>query len=606
MKKLTLIALMALVMLGFTQCKKETPAESNLVDITFTATRGDAKTSISPLGAVEFVAGDKIHVYGATTGYRGYLEFVSGAKGEAATFSGSITQWNDNETLRFVYMGSYNDNRMGSDGSLMVNFDDQTYEGVQSPENDLANIAQKFHISRYVQASVPASTTEFSGVMENVMALAAFNTSAFNDGSNVKIIGTHPDGAAANLFKTRLQITAKGAYNYYVAGMSSNSGSYQSGSITTGPGQEKRFVALLPRGFDNDNTLDLMFTSNDMVSTSDLNVTIHRNTFLYEGDFDGITIAAMPVSTENYVNLAFASNATFSVSPTKTVKFSKGNLVYDQGRFKMHKEQYARCFTDKYWSSQTHPNLKDLMRVYTSFDYFRWATSGWNNGNTNYAPYCIAHSSQAANYGPKVNGNYISLYESDGNKADWGTYQFGMNASNISWRTLTSDEWGWLIGPPSGNASPGNNCRESSTVNHVQNARYAKAIVNGTNGMFIFPDRYEHPRNVTPIVGINDEGNHWNNDDPAENNVYDLTAWDAMERAGMIFLPAGGDCIYYYGNTGNGDYGKYWSSTFNNGTRGYCSLFCSNKATGYHYVYPQDNNGQFQYGLSVRLVCDAN
>ena len=609
MKKLTLIALMALVMLGFTQCKKETSAEANMVDITFTATRGDAKTSISPLGEVQFVPGDKIHVYGASSGYHGYLTYTSGAKGSAATFSGSITQWNNNENLRFIFMGAYNDSRMDSEGAVTVCFDDQTYEGTQSPANDLANIANKFHISRCMIENVAQTTTEFSGELENIMALAVFNTSAFNDGTNVKFYDTHTDvdgNSHANAFKTRLAISSIGGLSYYNAGISTNTGNYQSGYILTGPGQTKRYVALLPRNLDGENVSEFKFTSNNMVSTSNVPVTFSRNKFIHDGNFEGITVTAAPV-TSNYVDLALASNYTFEVSSTKTVRFAKGNLVYDEGRFKMHSQQYGRVFNQVYLSS---PGLKDYIRVYGTFDYFRWGTSGWNNGNTNYAPYACAHNS-SVQYGPMDgNGNYLSFTETDGNKADWGTYQFGMNASNVAWRTLTSDEWVWLLGPES-NPMPGTNCRESATVNHVQNARYAKAMVDNIPGMFIFPDNYTHPRTVHDIVGINDPGSHWNNADPNENNVFTLAEWTEMERAGMIFLPVCNYCSHSYSNNTAMQStafttGAYWSSTYYevSGSNNYAFALTFNSGNN-HNVKPR-NNYVCYTGMNVRLVVDAN
>ena len=162
----------------------------------------------------------------------------------------------------------------------------------------------------------------------------------------------------------------------------------------------------------------------------------------------------------------------FSVSDTKKVYFSKGNLQYTKstGIWSFMDHQYSTVET----TSQA------IGTDYTSQDVvslFGWGTSGWNNGNTYYQPYNTANTTSS--YGPK-NGT-TRTYDLTGTyaNADWGHNAIS-NGGNTAdtWRTLTKDEWTYLF-----------NTRSASTVNGTADARYAKAYLFGTtHGVIIFPD----------------------------------------------------------------------------------------------------------------------
>jgi hypothetical protein len=159
------------------------------------------------------------------------------------------------------------------------------------------------------------------------------------------------------------------------------------------------------------------------------------------------------------------------------------------------------------------------------------------------------------------------------------------------WRTLTKDEWVWVLGPNS-NPNPGTNCRTSSTVNGTANARFAKAKVNNLLGVILFPDSYTHPSGVAQPVGINETGNTgWNG------NNYSTTDFGLMQDNGAVFLPAAG--------------GRGGTSVNGVGGNGYyCSASCdlSNGACSVVF-YDSGLNSQINiyryYGQSVRLVCPA-
>lgn len=175
-------------------------------------------------------------------------------------------------------------------------------------------------------------------------------------------------------------------------------------------------------------------------------------------------------------------NGKFSVSDTKQMYFSKGNLRYVSGAWSFFDNQYD---------------------YYATYSADAWDKFGWSNSTNNFG------------MSTSTNNND---YKND--LVDWGT----VPGIGSGWRILTLAEWQYLF-----------STRSASTVNSVANARYAKGKVNNVYGIILFPDTYTHPDGVTNPVGINDTGNTgWNG------NNYNATDWGKMEAAGCVFLPATG------------------------------------------------------------------
>ena len=172
----------------------------------------------------------------------------------------------------------------------------------------------------------------------------------------------------------------------------------------------------------------------------------------------------------------------FSVSSTKKVKFSKGNLRYASGTWSFFDNQYD---------------------YYTSYSADAWDKFGWSSSANNYG---MSTSQTSSDY----SGDFV----------DWGA-TMGMGTG---WFTLTSDEWAYLF-----------NTRSASTVGSTANGRYAKGKVNDVQGIILFPDTYTHPDGVTAPVGVNaTDDTGWNG------NNYSSADWTKMESAGCVFLPAAG------------------------------------------------------------------
>ena len=195
-----------------------------------------------------------------------------------------------------------------------------------------------------------------------------------------------------------------------------------------------------------------------------------------------------------------AISGKFSVSDGKQVYFSKGNLRYASSKWSFFDNQYD---------------------YYTSHSADAWDKFGWSTSATTYG---MSTSSS--------NGDY------SGDFVDWGA------TMGAGWRTLTSDEWAYLL-----------KTRSASTVNGTENGRYAKAKVNNVQGIILFPDTYTHPDGVAAPTGVNATDEYgW------EGNSYTAADWTKMESAGCVFLPAAG-CRYGSEMIGLGSYGYYGSAT---------------------------------------------
>ena len=251
----------------------------------------------------------------------------------------------------------------------------------------------------------------------------------------------------------------------------------------------------------------------------------------------------------------------FSVSADKKVYFSQGNLQYQAstGTWRFAEHQYDIIGSDNSNISSSYSGWIDL---------FGWGTSGWNSGANAYQPYST--STSYSDYYP--GGDYTNNLTGSYANADWGVYNKISNGGNQAglWRTLTDDEWQYLI---SGRA-------QASRL-------MGQGRVNNVNGLILLPDGWETPSSVKFTY---DPGNY-------STNVYSLDEWTVMESYGAVFLPAAGSRygtdVYYVGS-----YGDYWSSSaYDNYDASVLYFGSGNVGTGSY--------GDRGIGQSVRLVQDA-
>lgn len=279
-------------------------------------------------------------------------------------------------------------------------------------------------------------------------------------------------------------------------------------------------------------------------------------------------------NTEPPATMEEIDHSLFTINGSSgKVRFSKGNLLYSNGTWSFHTNQYDRCFTAN----------GDVSASYTSsgtFDLFGWGTSGHNFGSGYGSAYLPWDTSTTKTYGPTEKNDLTGDYAN----GDWGIKNdISLDAAG-TWRTPTRYEWYYLF-----------KTRLASTINGINNARYTEAKINtdGTEikGVIIFPDNYNLG---TP------EGVTWGtiNGASAWGTTCTTAGWISLEAAGCVFLPASG---YRSGTTVtvSSNRGGYWSSSAFNNDNAYRLFFYSD------YCLPNVEVVRDR-GCSVRLVRNVN
>ena len=268
-----------------------------------------------------------------------------------------------------------------------------------------------------------------------------------------------------------------------------------------------------------------------------------------------------------------AGKFTINASGDK-VQFSQGNLQYQASTntWRFAENQY------EYIGDAVGNNTATVRDTQADWiDLFGWGTAGHNIGTgygTAYQPWEVDQS--GTNYGPTGTSNGLYGTYAQG---DWGTNAIsnGGNTPNYGWRTLTGGddgEWKYLL-------------YDRTTTSGIH---YARAKVNGVNGLILLPDDWDtsyYALNSTDIL-----------DAAFTANVITSANWtDKLEAHGCVFLPSAG---YRDGTSMHkvGDFGCYWSSSPNDSDTSYYMYF--NSFTLVTSVFCVR-----YYGYSVRLVRPA-
>lgn len=257
----------------------------------------------------------------------------------------------------------------------------------------------------------------------------------------------------------------------------------------------------------------------------------------------------------------------FSVSQTKYITFSPGNLQYTQSTntWSFAENQWDMIGTDNVTDGSESLNSKDGYckegtALADKIDLFGWSTS-------------------ATNFGVSTSTDY---YDYSGGFVDWGTNKIGNDAPN-TWRTLSKDEWEYLLNT----RTNANSLKGVAQVNGVNGL-----ILLRVNGLILLPDNWTCPSGVTFKSGFHSEESV---EAYGQYQAFSADQWSKLEDAGAVFLSAAG---YRYGSdVGSVQVdGIYWSATEYDSSSAYHLYFYSDGAGMYDNI--RDS------GLSVRLVKD--
>ena len=254
--------------------------------------------------------------------------------------------------------------------------------------------------------------------------------------------------------------------------------------------------------------------------------------------FESVTIEASGVGDDTSDAIAGALPGKFSVSATKQVQFSQGNLQYQASTntWRFAENQYDVIGGANANISETYEGWIDLF--------------GWGTGNN---PTNTSTTSE----------DYSTFF-------DWGNNAIS-NGGNIgySWRTLSYSEWVYLF---------------EGRTNAL--SLYGLATVNGINGIIILPDEWDASQNISFASGTSNGFSQ---------NSFTLTQWIAMETNGAVFLPMAGrriELTYYNEN----ELGLFWSSSVSSTeNRSYAIMV---NASGVNLL----NDDGWTTAVSVRLV----
>jgi hypothetical protein len=541
-KTLKLMGLCALAVLVLAGCKKNEQNGNMTFKATISQLNNNAKTEIGSGNWLVWNTGDQIKVYTAdkTEANAANFTLATGIGQTQATFSGDLAESNayyafyPTTGVEVTGEGKFTLPVSGTQTFVDANFTTNTFPMcATTTDGDF-----EFH-SPYGILGIPMKGTATIGsiVLTDSLGMSLEGYYEMND-VDTTFVG---NSAAITLsFGEGLTLsadTAKTAYFVVPAGALSNG-----------------FKADV-KGTDG-NRIVLLETSTPNTITAE---TIHLMP-----EVPGVNAPApAPTNPEGSIN------GLYSVSATQQVYFSKGNLQYigsaSTPYWKVADNQWDYLGTTTEQNS-TNPNVDR--------DLFGWGT--WTGSNPN----------------PANTSDNDSDYS-------WDNSDFVKTLQNGSgtWRTLNTDEWGYLFYFRASGATV------TTTSGTTNDARYTQATINtdGTsvNGIILFPD------GVTIASG---EATTWGyiNDPSAYGTTCTTAQWTALEAKGCVFLPAAGRRYTTWGPNTNvqhvGWSGYYWSST--PATTGSDYAYSMSFWSG--YVNPQIDDDRRFGGHSVRLVQDKN
>lgn len=226
----------------------------------------------------------------------------------------------------------------------------------------------------------------------------------------------------------------------------------------------------------------------------------------------------------------------FSVGEGKTVRFSKGNLQY-----------FVNSRTWRFAPRQNHSSL------YGNIDAI--------NGNSNYVQDLFSWGTSGVIWLPESDYmNSASGYSDHSDIAntlfDWGVYNSKQEEGSYSWRTLTRNEWIYLM------------CKRQNASSLIAFARVSENTIQNKEGLLILPDNWNpenisfHLRTIADIGMLSYDTHYYmsSNYRLYDTNKIDEESWLEMQAQGAVFLPVTGMRVGSY-DIQQYSQGWYWTSS---------------------------------------------
>lgn len=395
-RKGTALLLACVLLLSFTQCKKEQPVEPTQnegVRITLTVDGGNnngSRVIVNPTGhtnpnfaTVTFEAGDVIYV-GNNGAYCGYLEY----DGTTNKFSGNIDDSNLSEAdyLHFYFMG----NKGAKSQPTSVNITDQT---------------SKYPVISYAHSKTlyNSEVSTYTAKLQNYCAIVKFTTPDISQTNAITITGMN-NTVTVNFSANNAATSATGDPYSFSAG---------NGEITLhAESNTERWAILIPKN------------------------TAITSTAFADGYAPNGTFTVPAITANTYYGTGISVSMTevkFSVGENTKVLFAPGNL---QAKFTATGTssctwQFAPTQYSYIGNATANTAIGNNQVSNTgTVDLFGWVGTG-----SKLAAYGINNST--------TDGDYASSTDEE-LKYDWGMAASGLGG-HTDWRTLTKDEWNYLF-----------------------------------------------------------------------------------------------------------------------------------------------------------------
>ncbi len=247
--------------------------------------------------------------------------------------------------------------------------------------------------------------------------------------------------------------------------------------------------------------------------------------------------------------------AAFTVSAEgKQIAFSQGNLQCSG----VTSGTYTWSFAENQYDVLGTANISDS-KLADKIDLFGWST---NNETTKWG---ISISATNSDY----SGDFV----------EWGK---NIGDGTI-WRTLTQDEWTYLLNT----RADASNKKGIARINPTDDgSQYV-------NGLILLPDNWESPDGITFNSGFETDNSEYAY---STHQTFTLTEWQKLEAAGAVFLPATGERVGANVKIVQ-SFGYYWSATAYYTSSAYPLSFYSKGA------YTTDYRDRYN-GYAVRFVQD--